>query len=568
MLSEERRAKLLQASQAVRVQDAQIQSHLDNMSDEEINNFVEQNPEVEEMLSIGADQDNPRIVVDYDNQPNKQQEISIAPPWEGILSTTAQAAQQGKVNLFQLGNPSNCISFGNNNYGGYVGNQQQDERIKRYTPGMRLYGINPYNFYNAEAMENYYQSLEEDREYQCNQQYGWALFIAQHNPSKEMIDWAESFKFKSAEQILKEQEEAKIEAERERMEALKEMEGDGSDIIYNVYDINGIRYQRAISFKIIDCETGSVIREKNYKTKDNRGQSYTIHTRMEDRQKQYEMEQFQNEVALFEKRMQITDALMKKAYFDNINRWNAWKAEGLSLAEQYARREDERIDWKKQEQLIERALRTAAFSKDSFNKILSACCNTDLTYDHRSNFFSLSYDFERDLHYKALTSTPEEMSTDPLVHQKLQEEYEIKRKLFLDKVYSGNLGCQMANDAHYHPTFGKTPIDQLTLDDYKKPENQFMYTKQVTPQLATENLFIPKDLSKSKEDLSPEELRKMGVNVDDNGNVVPLKRTIGYVSVDDDTGEILSQEEFDVGPGSGAHDVSEKMSDDKLLNFY
>ena len=95
-----------------------------------------------------------------------------------------------------------------------------------------------------------------------------------------------------------------------------------------------------------------------------------------------------------------------------------------------------------------------------------------------------------------------------------------------------------------------------------------MYTKQVTPQLATENLFIPKDLSKSKEDLSPEELRKMGVNVDDNGNVVPLKRTIGYVSVDDDTGEILSQEEFDVGPGSGAHDVSEKMSDDKLLNFY
>lgn len=284
MLSEERRAKLLQASQAVRVQDAQIQSHLDNMSDEEINNFVEQNPEVEEMLSIGADQDNPRIVVDYDNQPNNQQEISIAPPWEGILSTTAQAAQQGKVNLFQLGNPSNCISFGNNNYGGYVGNQQQDERIKRYTPGMRLYGINPYNFYNAEAMENYYQSLEEDREYQCNQQYGWALFIAQHNPSKEMMDWAESFKFKSAEQILKEQEEAKIEAERERMEALKEMEGDGSDIIYNVYDINGIRYQRAISFKIIDCETGSVIREKNYKTKDNRGQSYTIHTRMEDRQ--------------------------------------------------------------------------------------------------------------------------------------------------------------------------------------------------------------------------------------------------------------------------------------------
>ena len=115
MLSEERRAKLLQASQAVRVQDAQIQSHLDNMSDEEINNFVEQNPEVEEMLSIGADQDNPRIVVDYDNQPNNQQEISIAPPWEGILSTTAQAAQQGKVNRFQRGKPSNGISFGYNN---------------------------------------------------------------------------------------------------------------------------------------------------------------------------------------------------------------------------------------------------------------------------------------------------------------------------------------------------------------------------------------------------------------------------------------------------------------------
>ena len=53
MLSEERRAKLLQASQAVRVQDAQIQSHLDTMSDEEISSFVEQNQEIEDMLSVG-----------------------------------------------------------------------------------------------------------------------------------------------------------------------------------------------------------------------------------------------------------------------------------------------------------------------------------------------------------------------------------------------------------------------------------------------------------------------------------------------------------------------------------
>lgn len=555
MLSkEERMANLRRASAMTRMQDAQIQNTLSGMSNEQVECFIDQNPDVAEMLSISADSDNSGIVVNYANQPNNQQEISISPPWETNFSVAGQP--QGRVNLFQVGsNPATGMSF---NYG--FGMNSNDERFKKYTPGMRLYGINPYNFPNANQMIDYFNMLEKQREFAQNQQYGWALISARTVGTQEMLDWAESLKFKPADQVYKEMEESKTKAEQERIKAMTE---EGNDVVYDVYDVNGIRLQRACDFSIINKESGEVISEVVHK-KDKLGQSFTVHTQVEDRKQQYELQQMYTQIANYNRYVDTFAKLFYKQYDDNKNRWKRWKDAGLSTAEQYAMYEDERIDWAKHQKLLERALRTASYSRDTFRDILSSCCHTELDYSNRSDFFSLSYDFERDLHYKTLISTPQEMNNDPMVHQKLQQEYDIKRKMFMDKVMSGNLGCQMATDAHYHPTFAKTPIDQLTLEDYNKPENQFMYTETVTPEIATKNMFIPENMSGI---MTKEKLASMGVQLDENGQVLPQQRTIGTISIDDDTGQVLSQQEFDLGPQTGAS-ASDSMSDDVLKNLF
>lgn len=547
-------ANLRRASAMTRMQDAQIQNTLSGMSNEQVECFIDQNPDVAEMLSISADSDNSGIVVNYANQPNNQQEISISPPWETNFSVAGQP--QGRVNLFQVGsNPATGMSF---NYG--FGMNSNDERFKKYTPGMRLYGINPYNFPNANQMIDYFNMLEKQREFAQNQQYGWALISARTVGTQEMLDWAESLKFKPADQVYKEMEESKTKAEQERIKAMTE---EGNDVVYDVYDVNGIRLQKACDFTIINKESGEVISEVVHK-KDKLGQSFTVHTQVEDRKQQYELQQMYTQIANYNRYVDTFAKLFYKQYDDNKNRWQRWKDAGLSTAEQYAMYEDERIDWAKHQKLLERALRTASYSRDTFRDILSSCCHTELDYSNRSDFFSLSYDFERDLHYKTLISTPQEMNNDPMVHQKLQQEYDIKRKMFMDKVMSGNLGCQMATDAHYHPTFAKTPIDQLTLEDYNKPENQFMYTETVTPEIATKNMFIPENMSGI---MTKEKLASMGVQLDENGQVLPQQRTIGTISIDDDTGQVLSQQEFDIGPQTGAS-ASDSMSDDVLKNLF
>lgn len=554
LTKEERMANLRRASAMTRMQDAQIQNTLSGMTNEQVECFIDQNPDVAEMLSIGADSDNSGIVVNYANQPNNQQEISISPPWETNFSVAGQP--QGRVNLFQVGsNPSNGMSF---NYG--FGMNSNDERIKKYTPGMKLYGINPYNFPNANQMIDYFNMLEEQREFAQNQQYGWALISARTVGTQEMLDWAESLKFKPADQVYKEMEESKAKAEQEKIKAMTE---EGNNVVYDVYDVNGIRLQKACDFCIVNKETGDVVTEIVHK-KDKLGQSFTVHTQVEDRKQQYEIQQMYTQIANYNRYVDTFAKLFYKQYDDNKNRWQRWKDAGLSIEEQYAMYEDERIDWSKHQKLLERALRTASYSRDTFKDILSSCCHTELDYANRSDFFSLSYDFERDLHYKTLISTPQEMNNDPMVHQKLQQEYDIKRKMFMDKVMSGNLGCQMATDAHYHPTFAKTPIDQLTLEDYNKPENQFMYTQTVTPEIATKNMFIPENMSGI---MTKEKLASMGIHLDENGQVLPQQRTIGTISIDDDTGQVLSQQEFDLGPQSGAT-ASDSMSDDVLKNLF
>ena len=555
-MNDPRMENLRRAAGITRQQSQAIMNQLNSMNDEEVNLLLSENEELRDFISVDADKDNSGIVVNYTNQPQNgnTNQITFQAPWEGNLSVGGAMSPQ-TMNLFQ----SNGL-FGNIwNWG------QMDKRVQVYNqhPGMRLYNINPYYFLDENDLMDYYTALEQQREKDENLKYVFCRLGAREDGSKEALEWAEQFKFKPADDIVKEQYEARQRAEEERR---KELYGeDGTRTVYGVYDANGYRLQRACAFKVVNLATGEVVKEVKYR-KDENGQSYEIHSMTEDRKLAYEIQQLHNAFYQDARFKEVFRRLFNQDYFGNIAKWEGWKQAGLTKAQMYTLYEDERVDWKKHEKLINRALMAASYSREKFNDILRKCCHCELDYANKSSFFSLSYDFERDLHYKRLTSTPEEMQNDPMVHSKLQQEYEIKRKLFMDKVNSGNLGCNMMMDANYHPTFPKPNIEQLTLEDFNKPENQVMYTQIVTPEIATPNMFIPDNKSNDKP-LSREEILAMnGVKLDANGQVIPQQRTIGYMTVDDDTGQIISQQEFDVEVGHQGNSANNDMTDEELIN--
>lgn len=552
-----RMQNLRRAAGVTKQQSQAIMNQLNSMNDEEVNMLLSQDEELRDFISVDADKDNRGIVVNYANQPQNgnTNQITFKAPWEGNLSSVGRGAMSPQtMNLFQQ-----------NGFFGNVWNQNIDRRVMMYNqhPGMRLYNINPYAFLDERDLEDYYNMLEQQREKEEGLTYMFFnLGIKSGIATKEDAEWIEQFKFKSADDIVKEQAEARQRAEEERR---KELYGDdGTKTVYDVYDANGYRLQRSISFKVVCLETGEVVNEFKCR-KDENGQSYEIHTMAEDNKRNYEIQQLHNAMRQQERFNQTFARLFNQDYFGNIAKWEGWKAEGLTDAEMYTRYEDERVDWKKHEKLINRALITASYSREKFNDILKKCCHCELDYANKSNFFSLSYDFERDLHYKRLISTPEEMQNDPAVHQKLQQEYEVKRRVFMEKVNSGNLGCNMMMDINYHPTFPKPDIQSLTLEDFDKPENQVMYTKIVTPQISTPNMFIP-DNKSNPASLSKEEILAMnGVKLDANGQVIPQQRTVGFMTVDDETGEVISQQEFDVAVDTQCKAADDSMTDEELM---
>lgn len=548
-ISEERIANLRRASAMTRYQDQMIQDQLNSMNDEQVNSLLDNDESLRDMLTISADDSDNSIVVNYAEQPQNSTEISYKFPWEGNLSSVPTTNYNiSPVNLFQT--PMTQYQYGN------------DPRVQNYKPGMKFYNLNPYSFYDEKSMLDYYDYLENERRKQQDEKYFWCKLYANLSGDKQAMEWAKSFKFKTADQIIKETEEERKRIEEERY---KELYGeDGSNTVYNVYDANGYKIQRVCSFKIVSKATGEVVFEKKYR-KDENGQSYDISSINEDRRREYEIQEINNALINQARCQNNATNIFQKAYRDNIQKWNNWREQGLTTNEMWARWEDERIDWDKHAKLLDRALRSTSYSKERFNDILKRCCHCELDYANRSNFFSLSYDFERDLHYKKLISTPEEMQNDPLVHCKLKQEYDIKRKLFMDKVNSGNLGCDMQIDAHYHPTFPKPNIDSLTLEDFNKPENQTMYTQIVTPHLATPNVFIPNELSKPE--MTNEELNKLCVNLDTNGQPIAQQRTFGVMTVDDDTGQIISQKEYDVTNITDKIADMNNISDDELKNI-
>lgn len=558
-MNDPRIANLRRAAGITRQQGNAIMSQLDQMTDEQVNSMLDQNDDLRDFISIGADGNNGGYVVNYAEQPqNKKEEtISFQAPWEGNLSSVQNGGPQIMGGFYQQNN-----LFGN------FWMQQSDPRVQEYNkhPGMRLYNINPYAFYDAQMLLDFYNHLEEERANQENLTYMFASLGARLNDnSQELVDYAEQFKFKPADQIVQEQIEARQKAEEEKRKELYHEDG-SPKTVYDVYDSNGYRFQKVSGFTFECITTGEVLID--YKPrKDENGQSYEIHTLTEDRQKAYKEQQIRMAAAYAARFDEMFARLFNADYFGNIAKWESWHREGLSDSEIAKRYEDERVDWKKHEAIINRALMSASYSREKFHDILAKCCHCDLDYANKSDFFSLSYDFERDLHYKSLISTPEEMENDPLVHTKLQQEYEIKRKMFMDKVNSGNLGCDMMMDAHYHPTFPKPNIDSLTLEDFNKPENHVMYTQIVTPHLATPNLFIP-DNTQSQQP-SREELARLGVNLDENGQPIPSERTVGFMTVDDDTGEVLSQQEFKVPiDGQQCASASDDMTDDELSKLF
>jgi hypothetical protein len=93
-----------------------------------------------------------------------------------------------------------------------------------------------------------------------------------------------------------------------------------------------------------------------------------------------------------------------------------------------------------------------------------------------------------------------------------------------------------------------------------------MYTQLVTPEIATQNKFIPDNKSKQ---LSEEEILAMkGVKFDANGNIIPQSRTYGVMTIDDDTGQVISKQEWDMTEDTTCRQASNDMSDEELSDMY
>ena len=178
--------RMINLKRAAAVTDLQrqaIQAQLRQMPDDMVMSMIDENDDLREMLTVDANNDNGGIVVNYANQPQNQT-ISFQPPWEVNLSSVPTTPQQG--------------FFQNNVFNGYW-MDRNDPRVKAYTPGMRLYGINPMAFFTAEDMVGYYEMLELSRKRETD--FNYAMLTLNARANGEDVDWAEDYKFKTADQI-------------------------------------------------------------------------------------------------------------------------------------------------------------------------------------------------------------------------------------------------------------------------------------------------------------------------------------------------------------------------------
>ena len=371
--------------------------------------------------------------------------------------------------------------------------------------------------YSVDALEKAFDDLEEERrDFILNHTFlpifipmlghnvtiGWCKMFANHAPTRQLYDYwndlYEEHKFIPAEEeyksIIEEQERKRQEAiEEER--ALRE-EGIISEITYStmenpIYDSRGIRYQKVHAFKVIDKATGEVVKEVKYDKRDSHGQAYIEVSKVEDDRERMKLQTFYGDINRYTNMLRYGIYLFNKAKHDNYVKWETWKQMGLSEEEMYARYEDERIDWNREQKKVERMLRTAGYSRENFLNAMKVCADS-LNYFNDSRIFSHGYDFERDLRYKYLQCEDEQMIKDPQVINRIHDAYELKRQEFRDKVsYSP---ADPGDNAYFRYSPPKTNLDQLTLEDYQKPENQQFYTANEKKRFGG-NMFIPPELS-------------------------------------------------------------------------
>lgn len=499
------------------------------------------------------------IIVNYANQPNNG--FSFQPTWNANGTMNPTMGNSGMNGPMQFGG---CGQMPYNPF-------QSDERMVVYNqhPGMRLYNLNPYAFMDADYLMDYYNYLESEREKQQNLNY--VLMRAGCRGNDEMEEWVEQFKFIPGDELIKRQNEMRIKAEKEARRqkyGFDPDEGPRSSIIYDVYDANGYRFEKSFSFKIYDEETGEVVKEVN-RRKDELGQSYEIHTIAEDREQQAAIQRYYMDMNATIAFRQTFARLFNAERNKWIDKWESWKSQGLSWGEIYREWENERVDWERQEALINRALQISSFSKKQFHEIIRDFCPLD--WEHRPKFFSLSYDYARDMKYKELTSTPEELQNDPSVKQRMQDEFNLKRKLFMDKVESGRLACDMMECANTIPAVPKPCIADLTLEDFSKPENKVRYSNTLHPERDMGDAFIPKDLGPDLSKMSEVEIMKAcGVNVDENGNILPLQREVTHEVLDENGNVISSETRFFEGEElqNMCRQANDAMSNEELSTMF
>ena len=503
---------LVRASQMTRVQKEIIDKKIDNMSEDELLALQSQQYELENesgFTCIGADNNSGGgVFVNYRNMPNKKRE-----PWEGALATGAPAyydmpmSNNGQQPRGAIDSPTVLPNFETGGvqifgmpqqqqFGGMMMQQYMDKRVVTYNsnPGMRYYNLNPYNFMDEKDLMNYFEYLEEQRKNQCSAQWCWYTLGIRGGTMEGDLEDYDYLKFKSANDIVR---EAMEEQQREQRERLEEIYGtpDNPKTVYDQYDKNGYRFKRVRPFKLINVKTGEITAEFHQDArKDENGLHYEIRHITEDRKEEMELKKKDLEVYNAIVWTQTFWRVLGEHHAYNDERWARWRAQGLEGGALISAWLDDEIDWKKHEGCLVRALRMQSYSKEDFHEILSKCCHTDLIYSNKGDFYGIGYDYERDLHYKSLISTVEEMDNDPAVHQRLQMEYDKRREMFMKKVDSGDFRCVMATDFGFNPNVLPKPnIDKLTLEDYDKPENQIMYDEFECPERSFQNAFIPKD---------------------------------------------------------------------------
>lgn len=473
----------------------EYQEQAKNLTDEDIDRFIEEDPEAAEYIVFGDQGTNAQpeqVAYNYNNMPNNSvSDGTETPPW---IAGSMQQNNGGYTPMYPQQQQS-YWTYGNNPYYNSI-----DDRYKVYNEnkGMKFYNLNPMKFMNGSYLKEYYDFLEAERKKAMDQNLAWAKYFGRGLSQEEYNRLIEMNTFKPADVIVEEFERQKAEFERQQREIMQAR---------SPYDENGYRTTIAVDFV---NEKGEVVETI---------ESRKIHVN-EDKAKQYEREKEIRESNKIMQQLADFIYIRNTEYARHQKMYEDAKNTGKSPLEVAWEIQNEHFDFRRSSNRIMRAMITKGYSKERYHKILDDCCSTEINYDNRSNVFSMSYDFERDIHYGAL----ENKTNDDIMVNKLKREYDTKKNIFMSKVQTGDFWVQTRLDATYHETMPKPRIDTLTKDDYEKPENNFKYTEVTDPRLEDQNVFMP-DVNMSE---LIQQMSKMPVAPGSLG------REVGHVHIDDD----------------------------------